>query len=230
MQKTFNDMTLTTMGFVKVLHMGKHTPNGEDRFWLCDCQLCGKLFWSRGKDIRRGGETMSCGCRRYSRESQCIHGYTGTPLYDKWRGMRSRCANGPSYIKKGIKVCAEWESDFEAFKRDMGPGFSEGLSLERKNPKGDYCKDNCTWIPLNEQHYNKTTSIIIEYKGAPTSLCKVARLAGLPRQALYQRFKKGETGEMLTRPVRPCPKRKRTAEELESFRTKYRATRIRNMK
>lgn len=97
------------------------------------------------------------------------HNKTGTVLYKKWAGMKRRCLNQneqnyKNYGGRGIGVCDKW-LNFEGFYEDMKDGFVEGLSIERINNDGDYCKENCRWIPMSEQVKNKRGVHIIEYLG-----------------------------------------------------------------
>ena len=87
-------------------------------------------------------------------------GLSGHPLKSRWWTMWQRCTNPgqdnyPNYGGRGIRVCDEWAAyidgvpapGFLAFLSDMesswpGPGFD----LDRINPDGDYCKENCRWL------------------------------------------------------------------------------------
>lgn len=74
--------------------------------------------------------------------------------------MRSRCDNEenksyPNYGGRGITYDPRW-SDYINFKEDMVEGYSDELTLERVDVNGNYCKENCTWIPLKMQARNKT--------------------------------------------------------------------------
>lgn len=87
-----------------------------------------------------------------------------TKTYRIWKAMKTRCY-APSfnnsqnkYQSLGIIVCDEWKNSYEKFIDDMGE-CPENYSIERKNPLGNYCKDNCMWIPLVEQPKNRTTSL-----------------------------------------------------------------------
>ena len=91
------------------------------------------------------------------------HGDTHAPLYKKWRTMRLRInypdTNGyENYGGRGIKICDRW-SKYSNFKEDMGPTFIEGLTLDRKDPDGDYCKDNCKWSTRDDQQRSKRKHI-----------------------------------------------------------------------
>jgi len=87
------------------------------------------------------------------------HGWGGTPTYNSWKKMKYRCCNPdnpdyPNYGGRGIKVCDRWIDDVCAFVEDMGVR-PLGYSLERKDVNGDYCPDNCEWIPLADQSKNR---------------------------------------------------------------------------
>lgn len=84
--------------------------------------------------------------------------YCHTPEYRTWISMRSRCTNKKDnnykfYGKKGVKVCKRWD-DFENFLSDMGRKPSPELTLDRRDPAGDYCKSNCRWITRAQNSRN----------------------------------------------------------------------------
>lgn len=110
----------------------------------------------------KSGRIKSCGCQRYIElsERNKKHGMAGTRIYRIWRGMISRCkyktATGyENYGARGISVCKEWE-DFERFYLwALENGYSDELTIERKNVDGNYEPGNCEWITWEMQESNK---------------------------------------------------------------------------
>jgi hypothetical protein len=88
---------------------------------------------------------------------QVKHGMSGTPIYRRWKGMRSRC-NNPNAVNyeryggRGIDVCDRWR-DFTNFYSDMGEP-EPGLTIERIDNDGDYTPENCTWVTPKMQMQN----------------------------------------------------------------------------
>ena len=58
------------------------------------------------------------------------------------------------YYDKGIAVCERWKESFDNFLKDMKL-CGKGLSLDRKNNKEGYHKDNCRWASANVQSWNR---------------------------------------------------------------------------
>ncbi len=69
------------------------------------------------------------------------------------------------YGGRGIKVCPEWRMSYEAFLKDIGRAPSKTHSLDRINPDGNYCKENCKWATKMEQSRNKRNNINITHDG-----------------------------------------------------------------
>ena len=63
------------------------------------------------------------------------------------------------YGGKGIRVCAEWRNDFDAFKEwALRAGFKPCLSIDRINSDEDYAPYNCQWIPIEENRAKARTA------------------------------------------------------------------------
>lgn len=134
-----------------------HRDNGVIYNWLCDCGIVVKRS---AKNIKTGS-TKSCGCYREEIVGHKVgnHNMTGTKEHNTWCSIRNRTNHQHEstrrwYYDKGIKVCKEWLESFENFYNDMG-NCPEGYTLDRINPDGDYCKNNCRWASYELQCINK---------------------------------------------------------------------------
>lgn len=134
----------------------------------------------------------------YSRKGkvgfQSTHCLTKHPLYNTWKKMINRCENPnnkdyKNYGGRGICVCEEWKSDFVEFLyRSLKHGWEKGLSIERKDVNGNYCPNNCCYIPMSEQAKNRTCVTNIEFDGEIHSLSEWARIKGINRSTLKERI------------------------------------------
>jgi hypothetical protein len=170
-------MTGMEFGRLKVLRRAAHSHGGKTR-WVCKC-ACGKIFEAAGCDIRRG-HTTSCGCFhtevRKSNMRKIASSQTGRnnpaykhgacigkdrKLYWIWSGIIQRCTNPRNkkyycYGGRGISLSPEWRNSYKAFETwALRSGYEPHLTIERINVNGNYCPENCTWIPANEQSKNR---------------------------------------------------------------------------
>lgn len=81
-----------------------------------------------------------------------------TPTYNSWRAMKHRCLNKNAwnydrYGGMGVQIQESWLR-FEGFLADMGER-PEGKTLDRIDPEGYYCKENCQWAGIEWQNKNK---------------------------------------------------------------------------
>lgn len=137
-------------------------PNGKKRpVWNCKCEECG---------LDRKIESQSLAS---SNHSECFCISSKRPQQNKYRGgvtakhrreyssyahMLGRCydekeAGYEGYGGRGIAVSEDWREDFRNFLRDMGECPSKFV-LDRIDPDGNYCKENCRWIDRNTSSYN----------------------------------------------------------------------------
>ena len=81
-------------------------------------------------------------------------------LLSIWKNMNTRCKN-PNYEKyhkyggKGITICKEW-GDFQKFRFwALSNGYTNELTLDRKNVNGNYDPSNCRFVTSSLQAFNK---------------------------------------------------------------------------
>ena len=135
----------------------------KSRWGLFLCQYCRRKV---EKSLADGRKIKSCGCARYEIKSktQTIHGQTPKNLYQIWQTIKNRCSNPNNrsykgYGSRGIKVCAEWRSDFQPFKKwALKNGYRKGLALCRKDVKKNYNPENCFFTKKKHNAPNRTTT------------------------------------------------------------------------
>lgn len=111
--------------------------------------------------------------------------------YRIWQAMKARCY-APSqtkgyYQSEGIKVCERWLHNFENFLNDMGHIPGEDYSIERIDVHGDYCPDNCIWIPMKDQPKNRRNCLMYTHNGETHCLKEWARIIGMNYDTLRMR-------------------------------------------
>lgn len=186
------------------LTVKERAPNrGQYVYWKCVCD-CGREVEARSHSLLNGSK-KSCGC--YQREvaskwasrpdfRRTTHGMTHTRLYRIHKGMMARCYNKNHmhyrhYGGRGIKVCEEWKK-FENFAQWASEsGYAEGLSIERIDNDGNYCPENCTWIPVEDQPKHRRTNTIITVDGEQMTLSECSRRYGIPLSTVIYRSKHG---------------------------------------
>lgn len=136
-------------------------------------------------------------------------GFSKHPLHQIWEGMKVRCYTKTSgayhkYGARGIEVLEPWRSSFKAFYFDMAPTWVPGLTLDRKNSTGPYCKDNCRWADLIQQGNNKRNNVLLVLRERSQTIAQWAREIGIPHKSLRARIELGWSHERaLTEPHKP---------------------------
>jgi transposase len=139
--------------------------------------------------------------------------------------MKGRCYSKKfkgynSYGGRGIKVCNEWLNDFMAFhdwaysngyKEEVLPNGRNKWTLDRINVNGDYCPENCRWITVQEQAFNRRENRLITYNGKTQTITEWSKELKIHRNTLYRRLNSNYSIEKaFTTPV----KEKKTEEQI----------------
>lgn len=123
------------------------------------------------------------------------HGLARTRTHRIWCKMKERCHNPNSinfarYGGAGVTVCERWKASFEAFLYDMGECPGPEFSIERRDSRKGYFKNNCKWATVLEQSNNKRNNVVVEYQGQSKTVaqwCRDLRLNyHLVRQRIYR--------------------------------------------
>lgn len=170
---------------------------------------CGRRKSAYKYDLARGKSSRCNSCAQKSKATKHGNARTSglTPEYRTWNNIRQRCSNQNNtdyhlYGGRGIRVCAEWESSFEAFLGDMGPKPSPAHSIDRIDVNGDYCPSNCRWATVSEQANNKRNSRRFEAFGESLTSAEWGERFGLKPWTVYNRVSFGMTVEQaLSKPV-----------------------------
>ena len=131
----------------------ERVKRGRWHYVVCDCVGCGKPGEVRMDRWRQLKEQWRCGkCAAIINHQQNPgikeaaslkvkkHGESinktnkGHWLYRRWSRMKYRCKAYPTYLKKGVRVCEEWNNSYTAF-RDWS--FSNGASPELELDRTD---------------------------------------------------------------------------------------------
>lgn len=172
--------------------------NGRRWLWECDCECGGKTITYPNLLIRGKQKACACGKSVTFREMHFKHGDAGTRLYNIWKGMRKRCGHNRDskhYGDRGIVVCDEWD-DYLTFKEwAMSHGYEDDLTIERIDVNGNYCPENCKWIPHTEQPKNTRKTIIVTHNGITAPVSWWADELGLKRPTVYTRIQHGMSPE-----------------------------------
>ena len=122
------------------------------------------------------GVCQECGFERIARYSDlkrttiCTHNYTNWSnkrIGKIFRDMKRRCYEKDNdsyrwYGAKNIRIYDEWLNNPKTFEIwALNNGYSDELTIDRKDEDLDYCPENCRWVSHTyNSKYKSTTSMI----------------------------------------------------------------------
>lgn len=131
----------------------------EDRLYKKIEVICGDCNKIRRMRVdawkkRKSDLCHSC-CARRTVPYVKTHGKSNTKIYKTWSNMVYRCFNEKAvnfkyYGGLGISVDSAWIEPKNGFTNfynwATSNGYAENLEIDRIDPEGDYCPDNCQFI------------------------------------------------------------------------------------
>lgn len=94
-----------------------------------------------------------------------LYGPEDIRVAECYDGMKARCYNPKNkdyknYGGRGITICDEWLGSRQSFVLwAWANGYSDELTIDRKDPNGNYEPDNCRWATLSVQARNKRPKV-----------------------------------------------------------------------
>lgn len=198
--RCFKDRTGERYGFLTCTD--KWEKRNSYIYWLCKCD-CGNETWVRGINLS-SGQVKSCGCKKFESHN-VIHGMSHTKIHDIWSRMIDRCHNPNAYQYKwyggeGKTVCDEWHGTdgfIRFYEWAVANGYTDGLSIERKDINKGYSPENCCWIPLSQQTWNTRISTRITLNGKEYTAPQLANKFNVPLHSIHYRLKAGWKPEQI---------------------------------
>ena len=183
----------------KVIGVNKY----GNKLWLCQCDCGNTKVYSSGKLV--SGRASNCGCATTKLKSIAAskHGITagGKPrTLIIWSGMKARCYNVnatsyKSYGGRGIKICKEWLG-VEGFKNfhewAITHGYDDDLEIDRIDNDGDYCPENCHWIPIHDNRIKQRRTRYFTVYGVKLNISQWCRELKISKKTAYDKLNKNE--------------------------------------
>lgn len=196
---------LTEKRFGRLTVVGRADIESRKTYWVCQCD-CGNMKTVRSDSLKCGA-IRSCGCLK---KEQNIHNLSqsaakkkyneagfkvgGTRLYEIWQGMKKRCykKTEPCYERyggRGITICDEWKNDFMAFHDwALQSGYTDELTIDRKDNNKGYSPDNCRWSTAKEQGRNRRSNIKITIGNSTRTLTEWCEIFDVDYRKIRERY------------------------------------------
>ena len=204
------DLTGQRFGRLVVISRAEKSSDGHTH-WVCRCD-CGQDTVVSSANLRSRRQ-VSCGCLRNEKSFSRIFIYNSNHrssrnkrLYKIWLGMKNRCERKnhsayPWYGGRGINICDEWKT-YEVFEQwALSSGYLPTLTIDRIDTNEGYTPDNCRWISMREQAYNRRDNHRLTFNGECLTITEWAERLGCTPTCLYYRLNAGwPIEEILTIP------------------------------
>ena len=138
------------------IRIAGRSSNGTP-LYECICPDCGTV---RLQDKRKLGKP----CHPCAMKRRATHGMSNHWLYNVWARAKARCtcpgaSNFQHYGGRGIRMCDAWLADSATFLAwALENGAKRGLELDRIDPNGNYCPENCRFISHKDNSRNRTNA------------------------------------------------------------------------
>lgn len=200
--------------FVKGRAPDKIDRSGRHRIqYLCDCACGNKDILRTGENLRSSRSIHSCGCIKNEliRDANTKHGDSHRSnwnrLYRIWSLMKNRCNNQSTpaykdYGLRGICVCDQWKT-YENFRSwAYSNGYDDCLTIDRIDVNGNYCPENCRWIPMASQSGNRRYCHYVTIGNETHHLSEWGRIYHIRMATISARIKAGwDSVQAITTPV-----------------------------
>lgn len=179
----------------RLVCLGKD-PDKDKRYYLYKCD-CGNVKSIIQDNVKRGA-TISCGCylkaNRLNGNCHRTFGFSHTRIDNIYKTMIARCfyptnKSYPRYGAKGITVCDEWRKDKTSFfKWAFEHGYADNLTIDRIDPKGNYCPENCRWATYQEQNNHRCSNRFETIDGVTHTVAEWSRISGIKAGTIQNRL------------------------------------------
>lgn len=142
------------------------TSKEKKRHGMFKCE-CGSTNRMPIASAKKAKVCQLCNVKNASK----THGDSNTKLHNTWKNMKARCYSKNhmyynNYGGRGITICEEWRTSYEAFKKwAVDNGYEEELTIDRKENDGNYEPSNCRWVTMEVQSRNRRVICSVNTSG-----------------------------------------------------------------
>lgn len=141
----------------------------NNKIYICKCIECGRVSKYTFGHLKKNHGCNHIGMGNVYINRKII--WKNKRIKSIYRGMKDRCYNKNDdnynvYGSKGVIICEEWlvnPLNFEHWA--LNNGYEDGLTIDRINPNGNYCPENCRWITPKDNAKYKSTTYLIDVDG-----------------------------------------------------------------